>query len=199
MLTKFRNTRDELLVENYKSTHDDDIEAELIDRYRIHSKKLASEMYQNYKHVFQIEYEDLFQICLMNLFTAIKSFKVNMNFFRFWKTISTNEIKLYVTTLPLLKIETNAGIISTSKDISGNDLVLASPYKAESNIDLSSEVERILTKGKDTFDPKDMDLFILFVAGYTITDIAKETGLKYHYVRSRINIIKDKMGKYFAK
>lgn len=199
MLNKFKGIRDEELVSQYKVSKDDDVESELIDRYRIHSKKLAGEMFQNYKHVFQIEYDDLFQICLMNLFTAIKSFKINMNFFRFWKTISINEIKLYVTTLPLLKIESNAGIISTSRDISGNDFVLASPSKAESNIDLTSEVERILKKNKDTFDPNDMDIFILFVAGYTITDIAKETGLKYHYVRSRINVIKDKMGKYFAK
>ena len=199
MLNKFKGIRDEELVSQYKVSKDDAVEAELIDRYRIHSKKLAGEMFQNYKHVFQIEYDDLFQICLMNLFTAIKSFKINMNFFRFWKTISINEIKLYVTTLPLLKIESNAGIISTSRDISGNGFVLASPSKAESNIDLTSEVERILKKNKDTFDPNDMDIFILFVAGYTITDIAKETGLKYHYVRSRINVIKDKMGKYFAK
>lgn len=199
MINKFKGIRDEELVSQYKVSKDDDVEAELIDRYRIHSKKLAGEMFQNYKHVFQIEYDDLFQICLMNLFTAIKSFKINMNFFRFWKTISINEIKLYVTTLPLLKIESNAGIISTSRDISGNDFVLASPSKVESNIDLTSEVERILKKNKDTFDPNDMDIFILFVAGYTITDIAKETGLKYHYVRSRINVIKDKMGKYFAK
>ena len=105
MLNKFKGIRDEELVSQYKVSKDDDVEAELIDRYRIHSKKLAGEMFQNYKHVFQIEYDDLFQICLMNLFTAIKSFKINMNFFRFWKTISINEIKLYVTTLPLLKIE----------------------------------------------------------------------------------------------
>lgn len=199
MLNKFKGVRDEQLVSQYKLSKDDDIESELIERYRIHSKKLAGEMYQNYRHVFQIEYDDIFQICLMNLFTAIKSFKIDMNFFRLWKTIASNEIKLYVTTLPLLKRESNIGIISTSRDLSNNDLVIASPYKNESNIDLSSEVERILLKGKETFDPNDMDIFILFVAGYTITDIAKETGLKYHYVRSRINIIKDKMGKYFAK
>ena len=199
MLEKFKGIRDEELVLTYKESKDDDIESELIDRYRIHSKKLAGEMYRNYKFVFQVEYEDLYQICLMNLFTAIRSFNKKVNFFRFWKTISTNEIKLYVTDLPLLKIESNAGIISTSRDISGNELVLASPNKVESNIDLSSEVERILSKNKDTFDPNDIDIFILFVGGYTITDIAKETGLKYHYVRSRVNVIKDKMSKYFAK
>lgn len=199
MLNKFKGIRDEELVLQYQKCHDDDIESELIDRYRIHSKKLAGELFRNYRFVFQVEYDDLYSVCLMNLFNSIKSFKVNMNFFRLWKKIATNEIKLYVTTLPLLKRESNAGIISTSRDISGNDIVLASPSKVESNIDLSSEVERILKKNKDTFDPNDMDIFILFAAGYTMSDIAKETGLKYHYVRSRINIIKDKMGKYFAK
>ena len=199
MLSKFKGVRDEELVSMYKSSRDDDVETELIDRYRIHSKKLAGELYQTYRFVFQVEYEDLFQICLMNLFTAIKTAKTNVHFFKFWKTVSTNEVKIYISTLPLLKRERNIGIISTSRDISNNEFVIASPVKEESNIDLSSEVERILQKGKDTFDPNDMDIFILYSAGYSITDIAKETGLKYYYVRSRINIIKDKMSKYFAK
>ena len=199
MLIKFKGVRDEELVNQYKITHDDDIELELVDRYRIHSKKLAGELYRNYRYVFQIEYEDIFSICLANLFTAIKSFKIEMNFFRLWKTITTNEIKLYVTTLPLLKLEKNFGLVSTSRDISNNDLVLSSNAHNESNIDLSSEVEQILIQGKDKIDHNDMDIYILFVAGYSITDIAKETGLKYHYVRSRVLVIKDKMRKYFAK
>ena len=199
MLNKFKGVRDEELVKLYKEKHDDDVEVELIDRYRVHSKKLAGELYQTYRFVFQVEYEDLYQICLMNLFTAISSAKTNVHFFKFWKTVSTNEVKMYIATLPLLKRERNVGIVSTSRDISNNEFVFASPVKEESNIDLSSEVERILSKGKDTFDPNDMDIFILYSAGYSITDIAKETGLKYYYVRSRINIIKDKMSKYFAK
>ena len=68
----------------------------------------------------------------------------------------------------------------------------------ETSIDLSHEIERILVSNKDSFDPKDRDIFILYVSGYSITDIANETGLKYHYVRSRINSIKEKIQKYFV-
>ena len=195
MLSKFKSVRDEELVSNYKESKDDDIELELIDRYRIHAKKLAGELLQNYKYVFQIEYEDLYYIALMNLFTAIKSYKHNASFFKLWKTIATNEIKLYVAKLPLLKYEGCPGIVNTSRD---NDYVLSSSSYNQTDIDLSNEIEQIIIKNKDQFEPKDKDIFILFVGGYSIMDIAKETGLKYHYVRSRILVIRDRLGKYFA-
>ena len=83
--------------------------------------------------------------------------------------------------------------MTTSKDIS-----LASSYSRNENIDLSTDIERILIENKKQFDPKDRDIFILYAAGYTMRDIANETGLKYHYVRSRINTIKEKLEKYFV-
>ena len=200
MLKKFNNVRDEELVYKYKTNKDEDIELELIERYKIHSKKLAGEQYQKYRYIFQIEYEDIYAIVLAAVLTAIRSFKVsdNANFFKLWKTIATNEINLYVCKMPLLKVEANINYILTSRDNSGDNLFLASSKQQESNIDLTGEIERILISKKDQFDPKDRDIFILYVSGYTITDIAKETGLKYHYVRSRVHVIKEKIEKYFA-
>ena len=193
MFKKFDKVRDEELVFQYKENRDSDIELELVDRYKIHSKKLASELYQKYRFVFQVEYEDIFAVILSSLFTAIKSFKRNSSFFKLWKTIATNDINIYVASLPLLKLESSFGIVSTSRDVS-----LMDSSHIENNIDLSSDVERILIENKDQFDPKDRDIFILLVAGYTIRDIANETGLKYHYVRARIIVIKEKIEKYFV-
>ena len=62
MLNKFKGIRDEELVLQYQKCHDDDIESELIDRYRIHSKKLAGELFRNYRFVFQVEYDDLYSV-----------------------------------------------------------------------------------------------------------------------------------------
>ena len=199
MLAKFNGIRDEELVSKYKENKDDDIEMELIDRYRIHSKKLAGELYRNYRYVFQIEYDDLYSICLANLFDAIRSFKKKQSFFNLWKTIATNDIKLYVCNLPLLKQESSLHIISTSRDNSNSELVISSSHRTESSIELSQEIEQILINNKDKFAVNDRDIFILYVGGYSITDIANETGLKYHYVRRRINIIKEKIEKYFVK
>ncbi len=199
MLAKFNGIRDEELVSKYKENRDDDIEMELIDRYRIHSKKLAGELYRNYRYVFQIEYDDLYSICLANLFDAIRSFKKKQSFFNLWKTIATNDIKLYVCNLPLLKQESSLHIVSTSRDNSNSELVISSSQRTESSIDLSQEIEQILINNKDKFAVNDRDIFILYVGGYSITDIANETGLKYHYVRRRINIIKEKIEKYFVK
>ena len=200
MLSKFESVREEELVLKYKECRDDDIEMELIERYKIHSKKLASELFINFKFVYQVEYEDLFSIALANLFVAIKSFKENLSFFKLWKRIATNDIKIYVTTLPLLVNHRSPRYLSTSrdKDFADSVMVIASPTIEDNNPFLSSEIERFIREDKKHFKDTDVDIYILLVSGFTVMDIAKSTGLKYHYVRARINVIKDKIQKYFV-
>ena len=200
MLSKFESVREEELVLKYKECRDDDIEMELIERYKIHSKKLASELFINFKFVYQVEYEDLFSIALANLFVAIKSFKENLSFFKLWKRIATNDIKIYVTTLPLLVNHRSPRYLSTSrdKDFADSVMVIASPTIEDNDPFLSSEIERFIREDKKHFKDTDVDIYILLVSGFTVMDIAKSTGLKYHYVRARINVIKDKIQKYFV-
>ena len=200
MFSKFESVRDEELVLKYKECRDDDIEMELIERYKIHSKKLASELFINFKFVYQVEYEDLFSIALANLFVAIKSFKENLSFFKLWKRIATNDIKIYVTTLPLLVNHRSPRYLSTSrdKDFIDSIMVIASPSIEDNDPFLSSEIERFIREDKKHFKDTDVDIYILLVSGFTVMDIAKSTGLKYHYVRARINVIKDKIQKYFV-
>ena len=200
MLSKFESVREEELVLKYKECRDDDIEMELIERYKIHSKKLASELFINFKFVYQVEYEDLFSIALANLFVAIKSFKENLSFFKLWKRIATNDIKIYVTTLPLLVNHRSPRYLSTSrdKDFIDSIMVIASPTIEDNDPFLSSEIERFIREDKKHFKDTDVDIYILLVSGFTVMDIAKSTGLKYHYVRARINVIKDKIQKYFV-
>ena len=198
MLKKFENVRDEELVFLYKKSKDDDVEMELVLRYQIHSKKLASEQYHKFRYVFLVEYEDIYSLCMFSLFSSIKAFKRNGSFFRFWKTLTINKINVYVSGLPLLKFEGNGKIISTSRDNSPV-LTLMSPSHTEDNIDLSSDIERILMQNKDNFDKKDRDIFILYVAGYSLTDIANETGLNYHYVCRRMKEIRRLIEKYFVQ
>ena len=200
MLSKFESVREEELVLKYKECRDDDIEMELIERYKIHSKKLASELFINFKFVYQVEYEDLFSIALANLFVAIKSFKENLSFFKLWKRMATNDIKIYVTTLPLLVNHRSPRYLSTSrdKDFVDSVMVIASPTIEDNDPFLSSEIERFIREDKKHFKDTDVDIYILLVSGFTVMDIAKSTGLKYHYVRARINVIKDKIQKYFV-
>ena len=42
MFAKYNGVRDEELVLRYKSSKESDLELELVDRYKIHSRKLAS-------------------------------------------------------------------------------------------------------------------------------------------------------------
>ena len=200
MYEKYHEVRDEQLVSEYKKQRNDDIELELVDRYKIHSRKLASELYRKYKPIFQIEYEDLYSIALANLFVAINSFKLEFSFFKLWKRIATNEIKIYVTSMPLLYLHTRTEYLSTSRDADLNEstLVIAAPSYDDHESVLSSEIEKMLSRDKRRVSQFDCDIYILVKAGYSITDIAKETGLKYHYVRSRIEAIKSKIEKYFV-
>lgn len=200
MLTKFKDVRDEPLVFKYKNKRDDDIEMELIERYKIHSRKLASELYQNFRFVFQVEYDDLYSIALANLFVAIKSFKKELSFFKLWKKVATNEIKVYVSSLPLIKYQTTSDFILTSRDKDMNEsyMVLASPSLEDNSIDLASDIEKMITRNNQIFDKKDIDIYILYISGYSYHDIANMTGLKYHYVRSRIILIREQIKKYFV-
>jgi len=190
MFQKFNGVRDEDLVFMYKETKNDDVEMELIDRYKIHSKKLAFELYQKYRFTFQIEYEDIYSIVLANVFQAIKSFKNKLNFFKLWKRIATNEVNFYVKDLPLLQFKKQYDIISTGRDESGTNYVLASNTDAEI---LKEDVERIILKSKVNFTEEDKDIYILLASGYSIQDIVNETGLKYNHVRTRVNKIKEKL------
>lgn len=192
MFLKYKDVRDEDLVFIYKETKSDDVEMELIDRYRIHSRKLASELYEKYRFVFQVEYEDIYSIALANVFQAIKSFQKRLHFFKLWKRIATNEVNFYVSSLPLLKENQQFSVISTSRDNSGDSFFLASNTNVDTNI-LKEDVERILLKSTENFSEKDRDIFILLVSGYSIQDIADETGLKYNHVRARVNKIKEKL------
>ena len=199
MLSKFKGIRDEALVLKYKDSRDDDIEMELIARYKIHSRKLAGELYNNFKYVFQVEYEDIFSIALANLFVAIKSFKTELSFFKLWKRIATNEVKIYVTTLPLLSLHSNTDFFSTSRDndLNSNTMLLTSPLYEDNSV-LSQEIEKLLVSNKAKNSIHDRDIYVLYVSGFTVMDIANETGLKYHYVRSRVESIKRRIKKYFV-
>ena len=199
-MLKFKGVRDEPLILKYKENRDDDIEIELIERYKIHSRKLASELYQNFKFVFQVEYEDLYSIALANLFVAIKYFRKDLSFFKLWKKVATNEIKIYVSSLPLLKYQSSSDFILTSrdKDMNESSMILASPSLEESTIDLSSDIEKMILRNSNVFKKEDVDIYILYISGYSYLDIANITGLKYHYVRSRVVLIREQIKKYFV-
>lgn len=198
MYPKFEGVRDETLILKYKESRNDDVEMEIIERYKIHSRKLASELYQKYRYIYRVEYEDVFAIALGNVLLAINCFKKNFSFFNLWKRIATNEINLYVTSLPLKKNAlSNFLVTSRDSDLNESTMIMASPAAEEHNI-LAIEIEKMLQNNKENFDKNDLDIYILYISGFSITDIAKETGLKYHYVRSRVASIKRKIEKYFV-
>ena len=81
MLTKFKDVSDDDIVFMYKAEPSDDLEAEIMNRYKIHAKKLAGEIFKKFKFLYQVEFEDIYCIGLASIFVSIRGFKNGMKGF----------------------------------------------------------------------------------------------------------------------
>ncbi len=192
MLEKFHELRDETLVLMYKEKQSEDIELELISRYEIHSKKLASELFQKYRFLYQVEYDDLYCIILSQLFIAIGAMKVgNKSFYEYWKKLATHEANRYASQF---SIDDNCKIFSL--DMFNPERLSffcdSADYHNEA-LNMQSHLTILFENHFDKFDKKERDILVLYIAGYSMKEIAEETGLKYSTVRIRLSRIKDKI------
>ena len=198
MFEKYKGIRDEELVKTYRINKSDEIELELMERYEIHSKVLASEQYQKYKFLYQVEYDDLYAIAMSQLFFAIRTIRsTNRNFFQFWKKYAVNEINRYVSQYQL---EENYKILSI-------DLVSSERYYALSDseindadvLDMNSHISIILEHNSREFTDEEKSVLLLYISGYDIGEIAVETGYKYSKTRRLVNIAKEKLADILLK
>lgn len=198
MFEKYKGIRDEELVKTYRINKSDEIELELMERYEIHSKVLASEQYQKYKFLYQVEYDDLYAIAMSQLFFAIRTIRsTNRNFFQFWKKYAVNEINRYVSQYQL---EENYKILSI-------DLVSSERYYALSDseindadvLDMNSHISIILEHNSREFTDEEKSVLLLYISGYDIGEIALETGYKYSKTRRLVNVAKEKLADILLK
>lgn len=191
MFEKFKDISDDDLVFAYKQKRDEDIELELIDRYRIHAKKLAGEFYHKFRFLYLLEYDDIYSITWSTLFTAIKTF-VYGGFFKFWKTIASNELNTYVHKFTVTK---NDALVYSQLDTEISDnLILkqGNSMPVETNF-LKSDIHQILLSNKDDFDDYDIVLYELYIEGYKCNEIAVIVGYSDSFVRRRLKKIKTKI------
>ena len=198
MFEKYKGIRDEELVKLYKSTKNDEIELELMERYEIHSKVLAGQQYHKYQFLYQVEYDDLYAIAMSQLFFAIRNIKSsNRNFFQFWKKYAVNEINRYVSQY---QIEENYRILSI--DLVGSERYFAlsdSEINDVDVLDMNSHISIILQQHSREFTDEEKTVLLLYISGYDIGEIAVETGYKYTKARRLVNIAKDKLADILLK
>ena len=194
MLEKYRSFSDNDLVLEYKKGRSDDLENELICRYQKHAKLLAALLYTKYKFLYQVEFDDVYCILMGCLFPCIRRFDDQKElFYHYWKTVSTNEVVLYVNNFSSSRNQ-QMDFEKTMND--EHELIGCLRQNSESLNDdylTSFEIEEILTNPRYKLQQRDADMFRLYVGGYSIGDICNIVGEPYNQVRYRISIVRRKI------
>lgn len=194
MFQKFRDVSDNELVFMYKKTQQDDLELEIISRYQKHARLLAGILYSKYKFLYQVEFDDVYAILLESLITSIKTYSdENVTFYNYWKVAATNDVNTYVAKFSLMS---NNFVLS--KDAIAEDGVYASylrhsPEELSDDYLSSFDLDEILKNPKNKFNQSDVDIFNLFMAGYSYIELCQLTGLTYNRIRYRISDVKKKL------
>lgn len=196
MYKKYRGLSDDEIVFAYKIQSDDDLETELLNRYKMHAKKLAAELYVKFKFLYQVEFEDIYCIVIACVFTSAKNFKKGMkNFFMYWRSSATREVYLYVGQFSSLDKD-NAPIFESASNgeernyiniLKQNEISLVEDYP------IMSDIVHVIDKDKTNFDQIDKSILYLYVEGYSLYEIATELNMKYATVRRRLAKVKDKI------
>ena len=194
MFNKYKENPDNELVLLYKKNHNDDLEFELISRYQRNSKKLAKELYDKFNFLYQVEYDDLYCICLGALFTAIRSFNDDsVNFYTYWKAAATNEATSYVSKFTNIHKSRIDDYLNYEQGIILSGYLKEKAQNTDEDYLSNFELEDILSNPKNKFSKKDVDVFHLYLAGYSINDIVKLLNSTYSKVRYRIDNVRRKL------
>ena len=197
MFKKYRELSDDEIVFLYKNQSDDDLELELLNRYKCHTRKLAGELYRKFKFLYQVEYEDIHCIVTSCLFISINSFKKGMkNFYKYWKSCAIREVYDYVGQFSSLEGD-KASIFPTSSNGEERNYFRVLKQNESSlieNYSIISDIAQVIEKDNTNFDVMDKEVFYLFLEGYSLYEIALTLNMKYSTVRRRISKIKKKIG-----
>ena len=194
MFEKFKDITDNELVLLYKKQRNDDVEFELISRYQRFSKKLARELFDKFNFLYQVEYEDIYCICLGALFSSIRSFYDNNSvFYCYWKTAAINEVTSYVSKFTNIHKSNIDDFFNLEEGVSYNSFLKEKAQNSEDEFIYSFNLDEILSNPKHNFVQKDVDVFRLYLAGYTIRDIVKLTNSTYSKVRYQIDSVRHKL------
>lgn len=191
MFQKFRNKKDDELVFEYKKTHNEDIENEIISRYQKNARLLAGLLFSKYKFLYQVEYDDIYSILLASLFPAIKRFNDDKDtFYHYWKTVATNEVNLYVGNFS----HNNNQLIDGEKNTSDEPFFVGhmrqNPEVFNDDFISTFNLDDILDNPKHNLNQQDADIFRLYLAGYSIYEIADMAKKPYNIIRYRISLMR---------
>lgn len=194
MFEKYQSKTDNELVLSYKKNHNDDVEFELISRYQRHARRLAKELYQKFNFLYQVEFDDLYCICLGALFSAIRSVdEYSINFYTYWKAAATNEATSYVNKFTNIHKSRIDDYFNYEQGVYQSGYFKEKSQNTDEDFMSTFELEEILSNPKNKFSKLDVDVFRLYLAGYTINEIVNLLNSTYNKVRYRINNVRRKI------
>lgn len=188
-MANYKLLRDEELVLMAKQG-DDIAEVELVKRYKPRSTRLSRAIYHKFKKSTFLGVEDLFNSGLYALFIAIKDFKYG-NFEAYWIVIAKHEM------LNQIKESSDSYNISKKFQVSANVEEIGIFDKQEEHPPLKEEIINFLKKGKNKLPNDYIEVFAMYLDGFSIKDIAKNFGQSYHQIRYKIELVKAKLEKFY--
>lgn len=194
MFQKFRDVSDNELVFMYKKTQQDDLELEIISRYQKHARLLAGLLYSKYKFLYQVEYDDIYAILLDSLIGAIRNYSdEKINFYQYWKVAAENDVNAYASKFSIASNDVLLSNDAFSEEAASSSYLRHSPEEMNDDYLSSFDLDEILNNKNNKFDKRDVDLFRLYMAGYSYIELAQLTGLGYNHIRYRIIDVKKKL------
>lgn len=196
-----------MIAKNYKEMSDFDLvilyrkndyaaQEVLVKRYRIYSVALARELHEAHKGSSKAEFQDLVSIGIISLDIAVKSFDTSSPtrvLYPYWKTIATNEMMEYIMQYSYYK---NGELKIVSSPFF--DFVDAQNAKFSSANEglLYSELIDFLADPKYYISKRDQEIFSLYIAGLSFSELAKKYSLSYNTVKKIVNRIRKLVIKY---
>ena len=188
-MANYKLLRDEELVLIARQG-DDIAEIELVKRYKPRCTRLSRAIYHKFKKTTFLGVEDLFNGGLYALFIAIKDFKYG-NFEAYWIVIAKHEM------LNQIKESSDSYNISKKFQVSTNVEEIGIFDKQEEHPPLKEEIINFLKKGKNKLPNDYIEVFAMYLDGFSIKDIAKNFGQSYHQIRYKIELVKAKLEKFY--
>ena len=154
-------------------------------------------MYKQYKDTARVEIQDLQSIGMIAFLNAVQLFNSDNGFYSFWKSIACRDM--------------SEEIKSNSIRLGSNGLFSDTCIGEENDLDMlvadGEDISHEINKGTITeqvidilFDPqykiheKDAAIFLLYINGYSITEIAEQYNIKYasawHRIKRIIHILR---------
>lgn len=178
---------DQLALETLISSHEDFI-------------KMMSSKY----HLDTGDRDDIVQVATIGFWEAVMSWNMSGNFEAYagmiMKRKLTDEIRKDDT--GKVKISTQAAQLDApvGDDGEGGEMTLGATIAAQDDTAeaaIGNEVARGIMKFmEDNLSETERDVIKMYIAGYKVSEIAEETGMKYKKVENAVKRVKDKLAEY---